>query len=435
MCRDKVRRGRLARCATKLSNVVAFFGGCHTSHGMVRSRRDRCKGFPVLVAVGRRTAEGECRGRARIAGVANHGQCVVITWGDGLRSRLHAVWLRDNCACTECRDPVTGQRLFDIAALPESISVSDATAGAADLALTFAPEGHRGGIEAAWLRARCGAQATPVQDSPVLWGSELGARLPEADHAAVTASRAALGRWLSLVRTFGFALLRGVPVRPGEVARIAELFGFVRETNYGRIFDVIAKPAPNNLAFTGRALGAHTDNPYRDPVPGLQLLHCLEADAEGGETMLVDGFRAAERLHAAAPGRFALLTAHEVPFHFRDADCDLRARGPVIALDGAGAVSAIRYNNRSAAAFDMADEVVPAFYDAYRHFARLLSEAEAEVRLGWAAGDLLILDNRRVLHGRRAYGSGRRRLQGCYADRDALESTLRKIAAEDADGP
>ena len=388
-----------------------------------------------MVAVRRRTAEGDCRGSARIAGVANHGECVVITWGDGLRSRLHAVWLRDNCACTECRDPVTGQRLFDIAALPEPMSMSDAAAGAANLALTFSPEGHRGRIDAAWLRARCGAQPASARESQILWGSELGARLPEADHAAVTASRAALGRWLSLVRTFGFALLRGVPARAGEVARIAELVGFVRETNYGRIFDVIAKPAPNNLAFTGRALDAHTDNPYRDPVPGLQLLHCLEADAEGGETILVDGFRAAERLHAAAPERFALLTAHEVPFHFRDADCDLRARGPVIALNGAGAVSAIRYNNRSAAAFDMADEVVPAFYDSYRHFARLLSEAEAEVSLGWTAGDLLILDNRRVLHGRRAYGGGRRRLQGCYADRDALESTLRKIASEDADEP
>ena len=107
----------------------------------------------------------------------------------------------------------------------------------------------------------------------------------------------------------------------------------------------------------------------------------------------------------------------------------------MIALDGAGAVSAIRYNNRSAAAFDMADEVVPAFYDSYRNFARLLSEAEAEVRFALAAGDLMILDNRRVLHGRRAYGGGRRRLPGCYADRDALDSMLRTIAAEDTNGP
>ena len=55
------------------------------------------------------------------------------------------------------------------------------------------------------------------------------------------------------------------------------------------------------------------------------------------------------------------------------------------------------------------------------------------MRLALAVGDLLMLDNHRVLHGRLAYHSGRRRLQGCYADRDALDSALRTIAAAGAD--
>ena len=122
--------------------------------------------------------------------------------------------------------------------------------------------------------------------------------LPAAEHAEIIGSRAALGHWLRDICTYGFALLRGVPTIDGEVTRVAELFGFVRETNYGRIFDVAPKPVPNNLAFSSLALGVHTDNPYRDPVPGLQLLHCLESDAEGGESVVVDGFHAAERLRA-----------------------------------------------------------------------------------------------------------------------------------------
>ena len=384
-----------------------------------------------MPAVRRSTARDEGWPGERIAGVTNHGDSVTVTWGDGRQSRHHGLWLRDNCSCAECRDAETGQRLLDVSALPATLGVSEAGSETELLRLTFAPEGHRGSVDAATLRARAPAQ--PAEDPPTLWGRELAARVPAAEHAAVVASRAALRHWLSLVRTFGFALLRGVPARTGEVARIAERFGYVRETNYGRIFDVVAKPAPNNLAFTGRALGAHTDNPYRDPVPGLQLLHCLEASAGGGETLLVDGFRAAERLRHAAPERFDLLTTHEVPFRFHDADCDLRARGPVIALDGAGAVAAIRYNNRSAAAFDMPDDIVPDFYEAYRHFGRLVSGIEAEVRMALAVGDLLMLDNHRVLHGRLAYRSGRRRLQGCYADRDALDSALRTIAAEGAD--
>ena len=73
-------------------------------------------------------------------------------------------------------------------------------------------------------------------------------------------------------------------------------FGYVRETNYGRWFEVRAEVNPNNLAYTNLGLQAHTDNPYRDPVPTLQLLACLENTVEGGDSIVVDGFRAAQRL-------------------------------------------------------------------------------------------------------------------------------------------
>ena len=52
---------------------------------------------------------------------------------------------------------------------------------------------------------------------------------------------------------------------------VVDLFGYVRETNYGRVFDVKIEPDPANLAFTSRRIGMHTDNPYRDPGPGDRL--------------------------------------------------------------------------------------------------------------------------------------------------------------------
>ena len=48
------------------------------------------------------------------------------------------------------------------------------------------------------------------------------------------------------------------------------------------------------LCDNAQALDLHTDNPYRDPVPTLQLLHAITADAGGGETLFVDGFAHAE---------------------------------------------------------------------------------------------------------------------------------------------
>lgn len=197
----------------------------------------------------------------------------------------------------------------------------------------------------------------------------------------------------------------------------------------GRLFDVVTQEKPSNLAYTGLALGLHTDNPYRDPVPGLQLLHCLEAGAEGGESLAVDGLAVAERLRIEAPEDFALLTRHAVPFRYLDraAGVDLSARAPLIELDDEGAVAAVRYNNRSAAPFDLAPELLPDFYRAYRRFGRMLHEPGQRVSFRLAPGDLFAVDNRRVLHGRTGFGGGaggRRHLQGCYADRDSLRSCL-----------
>ena len=57
-------------------------------------------------------------------------------------------------------------------------------------------------------------------------------------------------------------------------------------------------------------------------------------------------------------------------------------------------------------------------------FSEILQRSELNLQFKMESGDLFIVDNRRVLHGRTGFaGSGGRHLQGCYADRDALLST------------
>ena len=54
------------------------------------------------------------------------------------------------------------------------------------------------------------------------------------------------------------------------------------------------------------------------------------------------------------------------------------------------------------------------------------SRREYRIQFKLDPGDLFIVDNLRVLHGRIGYAAtgGERHLQGCYADRDGLRSTL-----------
>jgi gamma-butyrobetaine dioxygenase len=258
--------------------------------------------------------------------------------------------------------------------------------------------------------------------------------VPVGSYAAIRSDRHALGRWLADVRRYGFAVMHDVPAEPGSLCKVAELFGYVRETNYGRWFEVRAEVNPNNLAYTNLGLQAHTDNPYRDPVPTLQILACLENSVDGGDSIVVDGFKAATRLREESPEDFDLLTRHCARFEYAGSSgVHLRARRPFIELAPDGELIAIRFNNRSAAPIvDVPFERMEKFYAAYRRLAGILEDPAMEVIFKLRPGELFIVDNTRVLHARKAFsGSGTRWLQGCYADKDGLLSTLAAIEEEE----
>ncbi|PBC67342.1 gamma-butyrobetaine dioxygenase [Streptomyces sp. TLI_235] len=283
---------------------------------------------------------------------------------------LSGYWLRDNCPCADCRDPGNGQKLFQITDLPADLAVQETTErdGHPEVRWT---DGHRSRYPLTWL-----AGATADHDHPRdrpgdhrteagkrLWhAADFAAGIPEAHwdaHLADPAERAAV---LRAVRHLGFAVLRGVPTEDRQVLAVARTFGHVRVTNCGELFDVRVEPAPNNLAFTSAAITPHTDNPYRDPVPTLQLLHCLENAAEGGDSGLVDGFAAADLLRTEAPEDFALLTGTPVPFAFRDRSTELRAERPLIETDALGRIREIRFNNRSTGILRLPAADLDAFY-------------------------------------------------------------------------
>jgi len=345
--------------------------------------------------------------------------------------RFPAVWLRDNCPCPQCLDPVTGQKLNDISGIPNGLAITRTEDAGESVRVTFGPDEHGSVFSRAWLAAHAldgdgdgGADSDGrTEDDKELW---LPADLTEVP--AVNWPRYLAGgkaQALAAVLRLGFVLLRDVPAEPGTVLEVAASFGHVRETNYGRLFDVRVEPAPGNLAYTSRAIRPHTDNPYRDPAPTVQLLHCLRAAGQGGETGLVDGFAAR---NAADPGSFATLARTPVSFGYVDKETDLRASLPLIQLSPRGRVRGIRFNNRSMRPLRRPYAEVTAFYAAYGPWAELLARPERQLSLRLAPGDCLVFDNTRVLHARTAFsmsaGERLRHLQGCYADLDGLASTL-----------
>ena len=353
---------------------------------------------------------------------------------DGRDVRFPAVWLRDNCPCAECVAPGTGQKLHDITDIPNGLAITRTESMPARVAVTFTPGQHRSVFSRQWLARyaldRHGDGGGRTEDGKQLWLPADLTALPQArwpDYQAPGADGIRAGALEAGLR-LGFVLVRDVPAEPGMVLQVAASFGFVRETNYGRLFDVRVEPAPGNLAFTSRAIGPHTDNPYRDPVPTLQLLHCLRDAAAGGDTGLVDGFAAATAFRAADPEGFDVIVRTAVPFGYLDNGADLRACAPLIGLTPRGRIAGVRFNNRSAQALQAPYAEVTAFYGAYRRWPDLLAEPRRQLNLRLGPGDCLIFDNTRILHARTAFtmsaDSAGRHLQGCYADLDGLASTL-----------
>ena len=65
-----------------------------------------------------------------------------------------------------------------------------------------------------------------------------------------------------------------------------------------------------------------------------------------------------------------------------------------------------------------------------RRFAVIIDDPMMAAAFMLSPGEGFIVDNTRVLHGRKGYcGTGSRWLQGCYADRDGLLSTLFALEA------
>ncbi len=378
-------------------------------------------------------AEAAGEGRPRIIGASVEPRWVRVTWDDGQISRYHHLWLRDNCP--QLADPATGHRIVDTATIPAecrpaAVEVVDADA----LRITWAGDGHVSTYAREWLAAHDYSNgARVVRPTPMLWDATAADAIPRAAYPDVAADPARRREFLAGFVRYGVGLLSDVPCVAGTVLEVGALFGEVRATSWGTVFDVRSMVDANSLAYTNLPLVAHTDEAYRDPAPTVQLQHVLRADAAGGASTLVDGFRIAADLRRDDPEAFELLSTTVLRFWFTDPATELVCDSPVIDRSPDGEVRAIRFSNHSAAPFLLPFDEMERFYAAYRAFGARRDQVRYQLRLAMGPGDLYMVDNRRVLHGRTGFSAaGSRHLQSCYIERDELVSRLAVLRRDSA---
>ena len=369
------------------------------------------------------------------------GTVLRVAWADEHEARYHAIWLRDNASDPENLNLETREVIADVTAIPPDIAIVSAGIDAVGaLCVTWNEDRPVSRFHPGWLRRHdyCNPPETldPQDLEPVLWDAATFAEPPSFDGAAILEDERVLADWLTAVARYGVARLTSVAPEEGMVGRVVERIGPVRATTFGRLFHVKVNPGsgPGSNAYTTLGLSPHTDLPTREYQPGLQFLHCLANTASGGAGVMIDGYAVADAIRAADPEAYETLTTVALPHGNRAEDSDYRWRSAVFRLDDRGQVREVRAGAWVRAPLDLPFDRVEEAYRSLRVFFATAREPRFASRVIYRPGDLIAMDNRRLLHGREAYdqGAGERWLQGCYGEREEMYSRLRILARQRA---
>jgi trimethyllysine dioxygenase len=353
-----------------------------------------------------------------------------IDWADGRTSEHSWIWLRDHSHDPTTINPDTHQRQLVTAEVDPALQAASVTTADGVVVIEWIDTDHPVSVLPAEFlfshRDPGGFDGTPTER--VLWdGASILDAWPVVEHDEVIDGDAGVARWLELVARFGFCIVTGTPTTVEATERLARRVGYVRETIFGGMWDFQADLAKADTAYTDQELRPHTDGTYSNDAPGLQLLHCLAFDGTGGESTMVDGFRAAAQLRVADPGAYEVLSTVEVPGRYVGDGVDLRAARPVFRHGPDGLLEQVSFNNADRAPFTLPFDEMARFYDALRAFEQRVNDVRLQWRRVNRPGDAMLFDNWRVLHGRLSY-TGHRHLCGCYVNREDYLSRRRLVA-------
>ncbi len=346
-----------------------------------------------------------------------------LFWEDGQRQKISWFWLRDH-------DPASrlpsGQKLSTLQAWPEELLPKEVRQEGSRLEVTWLDDGHISRFETSMLRASL--EQPGAFGSKVLWNRILDTNMAFFPFGAVNSGGSHRLEWIEWLRDHGFVGLRGVPAQAEALEEVIRWLGPIRETNFGRIFDIRAKLNPSNLSDSNLMLPPRTENPYRDPAPGLHAMLCLDPGSEGGAITLVDGFFVLQKVKRRMPQGFQLLSEIPVRFHYEDDKVWLTHERTLVEMGFSGEVRSLAFNNRSVDPFSLPGSQQEAWYHAYRKLEEEILAKENQLKIPLGKGDLLLIDNRRVLHGQEGYpANSQRLLLGCYTEQDGLMSAWRKL--------
>ncbi|KAM0255447.1 hypothetical protein ACHAQJ_005747 [Trichoderma viride] len=367
------------------------------------------------------------------------------------RRTLKPATLRDSCPCPSCRDASSGQKTYSSVEIPVDIGLENVKPTEKGLEIKFLHDiprfvdngqEHvmtlpwesidmslkRKGMEEVRLpRKRSILRRTGV----VYWDRDtIAQQVRRIDYAEFMKddSEAFWDVIIDICR-FGIVYLKNVPRDEESIVRITTRIASIRETFYGRTFDVRAKPDAENVAYTSGYLGLHQDLLYLDPPPLIQVLHCMDNSCAGGESLFSDGERVGRLLWPFITRyRMAPLAEHHVPYQYGKNGHHYFSSRYVIDGNASG-FSGVYWSPPFQGKYLSPVKDIRQWIEPARIFSSLINHEDAIHEHKMEPGECVLFDNLRVLHGRNAFDTtadgGARWLRGAYI---AAEDFLSKAA-------
>ncbi|KAF5011196.1 hypothetical protein FDECE_2682 [Fusarium decemcellulare] len=364
---------------------------------------------------------------------------------DGGWARLDSTILRDSCTCPKCTDPASGQKNFATTDIPSDISIESIRFDPDGVGIRFqndiarlAEGGHEMILPWASIETALGHRDVerlpyPRQDAVypktgrTFWDTTtIESRVRKIDYHEFINGDDAFWHTLLDLANLGLVFLKNVPHDENSIVNITTRIANIKETFYGRTFDVRAKPDAENVAYTSGYLGLHQDLLYLESPPAIQLLHCLENSCNGGESLFSDGLRAGKLLWLQDSPVVRNLARVRIPYHYEKHGYFYRQKRSIFDTGADGNLAAVYWSPPFQDRFQLSTVDARAWLEPAQLFDGLINDPAAMFQMKMAPGECVLFDNLRVMHGRKAFdvGGGSRWLRGAYIAREDFVSRV-----------
>lgn len=356
--------------------------------------------------------------------IREHATGIAVTIGDREIS-LSWLWLRDHARDPESFLASAQQRTVSPTTVAGTGRGSVEVDPSGDTLRVTWPNGPTADFDLAWLDAIGTPRAVcDVVPHATTWcRHDIVERHRPVPYDAAIGSDAGRRQVIELLWRDGLVQLHDVPIDQDATRAVLETIGYVRSTIFGDLWEFSSDGGFDDTASTSLEITPHTDGTYSHDAPGLLGLHCHAYDATGGENVFVDGLAVAERLSATSR---EVLSTVEIPAQYIGDGSHLMAKRPVLRHDGDRLVQ-VSYNHHDRAPFVLPESSMSEVYEALFEFDALANDPELQLDVAMRQGDMVIFDNWRLLHGRRAF-FGERVIAGGYVNREDFESATRRLA-------